>query len=205
MAPRRWREVDSRSKRGRELLWVTSSGQASLWSWKRALQTERTTANAQSQGWACITQEPKTPSLAGGAEDTERGMRWEQWDKQGPFVSMEWNLDFILCVVRHYWNVLNREVICIFKKITQASVWKLDCKETSTHERPVTRLNAALLHLSAHLPGWASWCFHFYWFQNPASKAQPKPPESITTHQLKEPTSTSVTFGFPWIGSQLLY
>ena len=44
------------------------------------------------------------------------GTSWRQRGKQGPLLSMEWNLDFILCIVRSYRNVLSRERICIFKR-----------------------------------------------------------------------------------------
>lgn len=68
-------------------------------------------------------------------KNIETGTSWGRSDKQGLLWSMEQNLDFILCIVRSYQNVLSRKVICIFKKVPQVFVWKLVCKETKVYTR----------------------------------------------------------------------
>lgn len=47
---------------------------------------------------------------------TQKATSWGRRGKQGLLWSMEQNLDFFLCIVRRYQNVLNRKVICIFKR-----------------------------------------------------------------------------------------
>lgn len=119
-------------------------------------------ANTRSQERAYLNEERSHPVCL----EQSKKHRRVQTGKRGSLLSVEPNLDFILCVVRSYWNILSRDVICIFKRSLRLLCRNWIVRKQKIHSRDQLQNWIPLSHTQVHTSRdeAPSSCFHLYLF-----------------------------------------